>query len=548
MKKLNIFLFTCVAALSLTSCEDFLTENNPNAITNASFWKTGDDALKGLAATYGVMQYSDVMGGGEMSNSNIRTDVCRSNPWENGPISIMNFTYNETNDYLSGRWNDLYVGVFRANQVLENVPNIEMDEEVKATILAEAHFLRGLYFSWLMNSFNEGNIPMPLVVPKQLSEYSTPISERADVWAQVEADFKAALAPDALPEKWSDNESGRATWGAAMGLLGRQYLYEYDYVKAADCFKQIIESGLYELTPDISWNFDIAHEWNSESLFEVNFSDAVKDGMSGYNQDGVTGSEATTRGMLFGPSDGGGYRVAMPSCWVTKLYLSDPVDISRPENGTDTLSMRCKASIYYQGSGIEYYPLPSGKTEFQFDGATESHAYVKKFQNWTTGEDKVNARSGINERVLRLADVYLMYAECLLEIEDSAANRELAIEYINKVRRRSAVVQISSTVPTLDATTIYDTKEEIIDHLRYVERPLELAFEGPSIRWNDLRRWKIVKEWYTELSKIEWWFLDVVPDQTKPTMQFVLSAEQFDPEEHYYFPIPNNEVNFNPNI
>lgn len=539
MKRI-IYILSIILMLGLSSCSDFLTENNPNAITNVNFWKNKDDALQGLASVYGVLQYDYVLGGGEATQSPVRTDVGRSNPWESGPISLQNFTYNETTTYVKKKWNQLYIGIFRANQVLEYVPNIKMDESDKSQILAEAHFLRGLFYFWLMNLYNEGNIPMPLTVAENVNDYGLPLTEKKDVLNQILTDFNIALKDNVLPEQWADSQKGRATWGAVTGILGQVYLYEKDYVKAAQYFKEIIDRpDLYELAPDVNWNFDVQHEWNKESLFEVNFSTAVKDGTSGYKQDGVTGSEATTRAMSSAPGDAGGYRVIMPSCWLVDQMKKDEMDMSRPENIGRKYSKRCEASIYFKGCGYPFYVLPDGITDFKFDGATESQAYIKKFQNWENQmkEDKVNARSGINERVLRLADIYLMYAECLIQIDDTPENRQIALDYINKVRYRSALTQLTAVE--------YDSKEKIMNHLMFVERPLELCFEGVSIRWFDLKRWNIIQTWYPELAMKEWSYDE---EQIVPTMQYILSSQQFNSNKHYYLPIPNDEENYNPNI
>lgn len=536
MKRL-FFTILSIAFITI-SCDDFLTENNPNAITNENFWKTKEDALSGLASVYGVLQYTNVMGAEEFV-SNVRTDIGRSNPWESNSIALQNFTYNETTSYVQKKWNELYIGIFRANQVIENVKNIDFNENEKKEILAEAHFLRGLYYFWLVNLYNKGNIPMPLSVAQKVEDYGLHITERQEIINQIFDDFSIALENNVLPETRTKEELGRATWGAVTGILGQIYLYEKNYPKAIECFQKIIErKDLYELAPDISWNFDIEHEWNKESLFEVNFSTAVKDGTSGYTQDDIKGSEATTRPLSCAPVNAGGYRTVLPSCWLVDQMKKDKMDMNRPENYGREYSLRCEASIYIKGCGYPYYKLQEGQTEQNFDTSTESQAYVKKFTNWKGNikEDNTLARSGINERILRLADIYLMYAEALIENEDTPTNRRTAIDFINKVRYRSALTQLKYDE--------YDTKEKIMNHLMFVERPLELCFEGHCLRWNDLKRWNIIQTWYPELANMKW----IYEDKTEPIIQYGLSSQQFNPEKHYYFMIPNDEMNNNPNL
>jgi len=530
MKKIFIPLILLFSIIVITSCHDFLTEVNPNAITTGSFWKTGNDARQGLAATYGILQYSNVMGGTGVTSGLASSDIGRANIWEASPLALQEFSYNETNPFLTQRWNQLYIGVFRANQVLEFVPNINMDEKVKGTIIAETYFLRGLYLYWLMESYNQGSIPLPTIVPQKLSDYNKPLATREEVYDQVLSDLSFAADAKALPDRWDDINLGRATWGAAQGILGQFYLYEQKWDLAAKQFEKIIaRKDLYELVDDIGWNFDIEHEWNKESIFEVNFSDIVKPGTNAYVIDSPTGSETTNRPMIVG-----GWGILTPSAYIRELYMNDPVDQTVASNIGRVYSKRCEASIYFKDAGYPYYVNADGTTNEQYLERTVN-ASIKKFQNWKgrIREDGTNYRSGINERVLRLADVYLMYAEALVQ-RDGDSKAATAVTYINYVRSRSGVTPLNASD--------YNTKDKIMNHLMYVERPLELAWEGFNIRWYDLRRWGKIKPWLTDLASRTWKFPD-----TGPIKQFGNSAANFQPK-HYYFPIPNVETNSNPYI
>ena len=539
MKNIIKSLCIIVVSFSTISCMDFLTEVDPNAITVPTFWKNEDDALKGIAAAYGGLQQGFVSGSGQ-AGSLVRSDLARSNPWENVQISLENFTYNETNDYITKNWNQLYIGVFRANQVIDFVPNIKMNEDTKATIIAEAHFLRGLYFFWLMNTFNNGSVVIPTSYPKSSEEYNLPLSSKEEVYAQIEKDFKYAAAEGALPESWETDMLGRATWGAATGLLGKFYLYNEKWDLAAAEFKKIIDrTDLYSLVPEIGWNFDIAHEWNSESLFEVNFSDVVREGFTGYNYDRTDGqgAEATVRGLICAPGQFGGYSVVVPTGHARELFMSDKPDFTNPINEPGRVySKRTEASVFFYGATYPYYHIDEEDGEKYDFNLYPSRIYIKKFQNWwDEKEDNVTQRSGINERILRLADVYLMYAEALVQRDGDAGAAE-AMLYINKVRTRAGVLNLN-----------YTTKDEIMKHLMYTERPLELAYEGHAIRWNDLRRWKITKEHLGKLSKTLYHF-DVLEIPDSPSFyEFKEAAKNFT-DANYYLPIPNSETNSNPYI
>ncbi len=539
MKTISKYISLLFVALSFSSCEDFLTKVNPNVVTTDTFWQDADEAQQGIAAAYSMLQYSSVMGSNESVVASARSDMSAASMWENTPLSLQNFSYNETNDYLTNKWNQLYTGIYRANQVLYYVPSIVMDESDKETILAEAHFLRGLFYFWLMNTFNEGSVILVTIPPQSLEDYNLPLSPKEDVYALIESDLTYAATSEYLPEQWDTDNLGRATIGSAKGILGQFYLYEYQYEAAQEQFQWFIDrSDLYSLVEEIGWNFDIAHEWNSESIFEVNFSDVVKDGSNAYNHDSSTAAEATTRGMVGGPSEAGGWSVTMPTCWARSIFMADQVDPTNPINEAGRVwSKRCEASIYFMDCGYEFYDIPDEDWNFSYQPVG---AYIKKFQNWEGNEkeDNVYVRSGINERVLRLADVYLMYAECAVMINGDV---ETARTYINKVRSRAGVVQKrSDELSTVDA---------VMDHLMYVERPLELAWEGHSIRWNDLRRWHIISEWYTVRANYVWTTADFENMNTDYTtyQEMQLPAQNFE-EDNYYLPIPSTETTSNPYV
>lgn len=511
--------------LMMISCSDFLNETNPNTITVDDFWETETDFEKGLMATYNTLQMSYVLGGSGATSGHVLTDVAAPSPWNSANIDLSNFRASNINALVTNKWQQLYRGVFRANQILERLADSELNASFKNGIEAETRFLRGLFYFWLASNYNKGSIPIHTSVPVTEEDYHKPLSPKEDVYNLIYEDLK--FAQEHLPQTWSTDNLGRATWGAATGILGQVYLYEKNYEQAQKEFKKIIDSEIYKLTPDISWNFDLAHEHNSESIFEVNFSDAVKQGESTHN--------ATNRAKSCAPQEAGGDRTIEPAYNFIELCKADPIDPNMAINRGQKFSQRALASICFKGDGQEFYQRPS--SDFPFIVNQEAH--IKKFQNWTWKEEPPESRSGINERVLRLADVYLMYAETVLKTTN---NVEEAISYINLVRERSAVLKLNKAD--------YNT-ERLLTHLMRIERPLELAFEGHMIRWQDLKRWGIVKEVFNEISAkkyrslSDWLREATAEDLADPTAdirtQFVEAAQNYTPEADY-FPIPNQEL------
>ena len=159
-----IYLFIPVSAL-LINCNKKLDQVNPNAQTSATFWKTGNDALQGVNAAYAPL----LLDGAYMRFTpillDVRGDDIRSNsPWT--AISGVGKFAIGTSDASGYGWafDEYYEGVSRCNQVLDNVPPISMDGELKKRIIGQAYFMRGLYFFHLVNLF--GNVALPTVSPK----------------------------------------------------------------------------------------------------------------------------------------------------------------------------------------------------------------------------------------------------------------------------------------------------------------------------------------------------------------------------------------------
>ena len=188
-----------------------------------------------------------------------------------------------------------------------------------------------------------------------------------------------------------------------------------------------------------------------------------------------------------------------------------------------------------------------------------------KHTNWyhLPNEDALG-RSGINFRHIRLADVYLMYAEAVLEASGDVTT---AMDYIDRVRSRAGVVTLQKYMddnggkfPAMHTSVqirgrhkfVDPTVESVMTHLRRVERPLELCFEGH--RWKDMVRWGVVQEYFDDLLKDEEWrntfgaILDLngtgvgplfIKERIRP--DFILSSQNYSSSQHDYYPIPTQE-------
>lgn len=541
------YLLIVLGTFMFTSCEidDFLNVTNQNDLSADSFWSTELEVQQGLVATYGALQLNGLLGSSAAVELPVRSDVGRPNNWNANARALNTMEFNENTGIVKSRWQACYIGVYRANQVLANLDNVEMPDDVRTQIEAETRFLRGFFYYSLYRGYNGGSVIIHTELPGSSEDFYKQTSPATEVFALIKSDLE--FAESNLPLSYaSDDDLGRATWGAAAAMLGKLHINERDYATAQTYFKQIVESGVYRLTANIGDNFDEEHEFNSESIFEVAFSIDAKPGTSGGASDGPTGSEATARARAFAPG-GNGWRVVMPSYWMTTLFRSDTMDRNNPINatrtGTANYSVRASVSIAIADDDNSTFYQKASAEGGQYNNREAS--YLKKFQNWTWDRELQTSQSGINERVIRLADVMLLYAECLIQTGGSYSE---AMSMVNQVRERAGVVLLNEG--DHDANSL-------MEHIMWVERPLELMFEGHDIRWEDLVRWGKVKEQfdrlaarqYVQIDKVLYIYdpvehagMDAWPDDNVEAAQFYNSAL------HDYFPIPSTELNSNPGI
>ena len=545
--KRNKLLILLIATLTvLCSCSyDQLNIENPNNLPLDNFWSSEEDIQKGLIATYAALQLDGLFGGASSTQHPVRSDTGRPNNWNANAIGLSKLAFNENSDIVKKRWRDCYIGVFRANQVLANLYTIDLSEQTRTQIEAEAKFLRGFFYYSLYRGYNGGSVIIHTTPPQSSEDFYKSPSPASEVFNLIKSDLEFAYTN--LPQQYENSQDlGRATWGAATAMLGKLHINAHNYDLAKMKFKEILDSNLYSLTANIGDNFDAEHEMNSESIFEVAFSTEFSQGTSGSAADGPLGSEATSRARTLATVEGGGYRTIMPSYYMTMLFKKDTMDITNPINsnrtGVANYSIRASMSIAIANDdNTTLYQNPSN-----LGGAYNNNeaSYLKKFQNWTLLRESDQSISGINERVIRLADVMLLYAECLLQTGGAYTE---ALDLINEIRYRAGVVLLEPAD--------YDNSSTM-EHIMWTERPLELMFEGHDTRWEDLTRWDKVQEQYDRLalksyvliSKNLYEFDPAIHNEDNKLIEFESAATSYQSAIHNYFPIPSTEQNSNPGL
>jgi hypothetical protein len=450
--------------LALAGCDRSLDIVNPNQPTTQSFWRTADDALAGVNAVYSTthrggisrwMLFYYIIRSDEGRSQSPATDIV------NNMDRFLITDYNYGNAYAV--WNDNYIGVNRANQVIDNVPTIPMDTTLRARYVGEAQFLRAMYYYHLVTLF--GNVPLVLqtaVVGDKPSSATIP-----QVWAQIEKDLSDA-AP-ALPTSYAGADVGRATRGAAYALLARARMQQRKYDQALAPLQWLVEGEgrtLYALMPNYRDNFLITTENNRESVFEWQFqlnpAEYTDDDTETPNQ-----NYGTSIAQFFGPS-GIGWSDGEAQRWLVREFYEPTT--------AGTRDPRLEASLLFDSTDVRgpAFTQIYGQTFLQRYGANNPRVWFRKFQNdhWKNEE---GYRSPNNWRYIRYADVLLMYAEAL----NATGKTAQAYPYVDRVRQRAGLAPLSAVKPGLGP-------DAFLNQLKH-ERVTELSGEG--WRWNDLARW-----------------------------------------------------------
>lgn len=496
MKKILLLLFV----ISFYSCEDELDITNPNEVTNESFWLNESDAIKGINSCYSTLHRGGFSRWQPMLYD-LRSDVGASfSPWNELANALNNFIQPNSNfGPMVDVYFDNYVGVFRANQVIANVPNIAMDENLKSRILGEAYFFRGMHYYHLASLW--GNVVLQLD-PSAPTDVN-PTSSESEVWNLVISDLIEAF--NRLPVNYSDsNDLGRITKGGASALLGKAYMQTLDYASAKTALDYFITgegANVYNLVSDYYDNFKITTEFNSESVIEWSY---IENPTEGTDNDVATANHnyGTSIGQFYGPP-GIGFADAEALRWVVGEF-----EIERTIS--DERDPRLPVTFLYN------FTDEAGPTATMVYGATFQERYGDNNRVFFRKFLHDHARNfegfrGINNyRFIRFADVLLMYAESL----NATGSTNDAYQYVNRVRSRAGLAPLTTGL----------SQQALLTQIKH-ERLLELTGEGH--RFNDLKRWG-----------------DLGPSLSVKDPGF----SNFEIGKHELLPIPQRDLDINPNM
>ena len=353
---------------------------------------------------------------------------------------------------------------------------------------------------------------MPLLTTVSSAADQPANSSPAEVFAQLETDLLAAI--EALPETRDAENTGRPTKGAAYALLAKVYAQNHQWEQAKGCLEWLIEgkgASMYDLVADYSHNFSNKHENNKESIYEIHFSLTHYVGFDQTDNYRDPNAQLGTQiEMIQSPKDIGWNNVEARR-WLVDYY-------KRETTVTGENDPRLYYTLWYDNASSDFPDKDHSIYGKEWDSNWGSRCFIKKY---STDVTPIYYWNDNNFRVLRYADMLLLYAEVLNELNGPT---DKAVNALNRVRNRVGLANIQNSTYYKGVTASKDAFREQIK----IERGLELSLE--CVRWIDLKRWGFDSN---ELAKISARDADYA--------NFVIG-------KHERMPIPQREVDNNPNL
>lgn len=423
MKK--ILVLASLATLLMTSCGDSFFDLEPaSSVTIDKVYKTASDYNVAVIGCYAKLQ----------SQVNFYTECCeyRSDNLSLGAptagtqdrYDIDHFTEKPSNGILSSYWANFNNNVYRCNLLLDQIDGVNFAENLKKQYKGEAMFIRALNYFNMYRIW--GGVPATKHVVSAAEALKVARYSDEQMFDLIAGDLKEIVDNNYLPETYSSADMGRATSGAAKALLGKVYLTFHKWTEAKDILSQLI--GKYQLVSPIAQVFNVDNKNNNEIIFAVHFNKEI---------------------------EGEGH-----SYWYNLTNASDDT------NQTSSL----------------LNTFPTGDARKDLITYVQVEKNVRLMNKFYDTKSPTFKTVGNDQILLRYADVLLMYAEALNEIQYDASEGSLALKYLNAVRQRAGISNLTAKqLPTQEKF-----RKGIL-----VERQREFPYEGQ--RWFDLVRMGFAK-------------------------------------------------------
>jgi hypothetical protein len=568
-----------VSSLMISSCsEEFLTKQPigvvPGAVVNSP---TGVEKL--LLGVYERMQAGDMFGAALASDWTY-AGGCSDDAYKGTSAGDQsNFNLLEqykalpSNPYLNNRWTACYDGVARANVCLETLWALQkttnkMDDARAKQVEAEAKFLRA-WFHFQANKIFE-NIPYVKTATETgtTPPENTPNSDPG--WAPMEEDLQFAI--DNLPTTKINGEAGRITKYAAEAYKAQAHMYQKEYALAKPLLDDIINSAKFTLATEYTYNFDMTHENNSESIFELQCTTTA----TGHSA--VAGSGCNFHQK--GDASCGGWGFYQPSQTLFNAFQVDAqglpvldinarvnlaIDMGKASSAdftptTALLDPRvdfliARRGVDFLGWGI--HPGNDWIREQNNGGPMMTKIFMHRKDEQSMNLNGSGFSNGKNFRMMRYASILLWRAEVALQ--ESSPDLALARTYVNMVRNRAKgstpVMGLCSSTKNLTSSPVVDWTKPAANYkvepygavgvfpfdtkanaLKAVQMETQLEFALQNHRFFDLRRWGLLGT--------------VIPDYITRDKAFrvFMQTAVFNESEDDFWPIPQNVIDLQKEI
>lgn len=480
MKNINIILVLLALYGVLSGCsEDFLERPPQDALVDANFYKNDEQVLSGTAPLYSSV-WKDYVDKANWKLGDVRGGTV-FDAWGNQDAVQFNITdVSEPNEQA---YRTFYIVIGQANLIINNINTYagdEVSEEIKNHGIAEARFMRATAYRHLV--MNYGAVP---IIENNLEHVSGPGLRRntvEDVWEFIKRDYE--FAAENLPEE--PTQEGRLTKWSAEGMLARTHLTlaglgasagsrdQAHLDKAKEYAERVITMSGKTLVDNYEDLFHYPYDNNKESLFELQW--VYTTAPNSYEAANTMVSQITPNNDIAANGDGWGGNLSA-SWWTLEMY--DGLIVDDGATPGFTLDDRLKTTFMLPGFTYPELQVESeddpNKTEayvFPDPGvdADNSFASIKKYVVGKLDGESDRQNYPNNTYMLRLAEMYLIYAEAQLGNNASTTDAK-ALAYFNAVHMRAGLPEFTDPL----------TWDDIFE-----ERIKEFAME--SMAWYDLVR------------------------------------------------------------
>ncbi|WP_292246899.1 RagB/SusD family nutrient uptake outer membrane protein [Mesonia sp.] len=441
----KIYILT-ILSFYLISCSSELEQTPISEIGSNNFYSSEEDFENAVNGIYSTL---DIYPNMQFYLSEVRSDNMYAvtqtgvRPYE----QINNFDLTlATNEQVSDNWDNNFVGVFRANTVLDQLNgNVISDETTLSRIEGEAKFLRAFFYFDLVRTY--GKVPLMDRVYTPVETLDLGRSSVEDVYQLILSDLQDAI--NLLPESYPGSQEGKATSWSAKAMLGLVYLTRSgptysiegpglnsgEYSDALSQFNDIINNGPFGFVDDYASIFSYENEGNPEIIFDIQY---------------ISG----------GLGAGGEYQsLTVPNGYLTVNQAGFPNGEDRKQVSTDLIEDYSEDDVREEFNILEGYTDENGNY-------LPSPFYVKYIDLQFAGQDRFDW--GLNYPVIRYTDILMMKAEAIL-MGGSGSQADI-LNDVNMIRDRAGLAPIAS----VDIDILLEEKRR------------EFACE--SKRWYDLIR------------------------------------------------------------